>query len=82
LVYPAVFFGALPGYLATPCYDPVKGDRVDTYLDNAATKTRRQIAIEKATAAASGAKQANEDSEEYPALAIGAWKSLFGEFFP
>src|SRR5258708_844722 len=43
-----VFFGSLPSNLRLACYDPIKGDRVDTYLDNGAQKSDRTIAIEKA----------------------------------
>ncbi|HSN73574.1 MAG TPA: hypothetical protein VL334_00630 [Anaerolineae bacterium] len=76
------FFESLPGYLAQPTIDPVMGDRVDTYLDNNATKTRRQVAKEKAQAAAAAAKEALEDEEKYPPVAINEWKALLGEFFP
>lgn len=74
------FFDNLPGYLSGSSYDPVMGDRVDTYLDNAAVKTKRQIAIEKAQAASAIATEAYQ--EKYPSVAIREWKSLFGEFFP
>jgi Second Messenger Oligonucleotide or Dinucleotide Synthetase domain len=80
----AIFFGALSGYLSSACFEPVEGDRVDTYLDNGAARSKRQIAIDKARAAAALAKEAHEDEEKYSAsVAIGEWKSLFGEeFFP
>ena len=77
-----VFFGALPGYLSSACYDPVRRDRVDTYLDNDAQKTKRQVAIEKAKAASAASKEAYDDEENYPSVAIREWKSLLGEFFP
>jgi hypothetical protein len=77
-----VFFENLPGYLSQPVYDPVMGDRVDTYLDNSALKTKRQIAIEKAQSASAAATEAFEDQERYPAVAIDEWKALLGEFFP
>lgn len=77
-----VFFEALPGYLASACYDPVRGDRVDTYLDNGVSPSKRQIAISKAKSAAAAAKEAYEDQERYPAVAINEWKALLGEFFP
>lgn len=77
-----VFFDALPGYLSKPCYDPVKGDRVDDYLDNYASPTLRQIAIRKAKKAAEDAAEAYDDQEKYPSIAIGEWKDLLGEFFP
>ncbi len=76
------FFKDLPSYLSNPCYDPVMKDRVDTYLDNEAVKTKRTIAIEKAKKAASAAKEAYEDQEKYPSIAHGEWKTLMGEFFP
>lgn len=76
------FFEALPDYLSTSCFDPVMGERVDTYLDNIATKTKRQIAIEKARKAAAASKEAFENQDKYPSIAIGKWKALLGEFFP
>ncbi|MFQ5850971.1 MAG: CBASS oligonucleotide cyclase [Candidatus Binatia bacterium] len=83
--YPSMlrwFFNALPGYLASTCYDPVMGDRVDTYLDNNAQKPRREIAIEKAQAAAKASREAYEAQEKNPETAIKRWKNLMGEFFP
>lgn len=83
--YPSMlsaFFQALPSYLSTACYDPSMGDRLDGYLDSIAVKTGRQVAIEKAQAAAAAAKEAYEDQEHYPSVAINEWKSLMGEFFP
>ncbi len=77
-----VFFENLAYYLSNPCYDPIMGDRVDTYLDNNAAKTKRTIAIEKVKKAAAAAKEAYEDQEKYPVLAPGEWKALMGEFFP
>ncbi len=77
-----VFFENLPYYLSNLCKDPIMGDRVDTYLDNNAIKTKRTIAIEKAKKAAAAAKEAYEDQEKYPTLAPGEWKALMGEFFP
>lgn len=76
------FFAALPGLLRSACYDPVSGDRVDGYLDNAVVKTRRTIAIEKAQKASAAATEAHEDEEKYPPVAIKEWKALLGEFFP
>jgi hypothetical protein len=76
-----VFFEAVPGYLGSACYDPVQGDRVDTYLDEGGRRTRRG-AISKARAAARAAAEAFEDQDQYPALAIREWKELLGEFFP
>lgn len=81
--YPSMltlFFEALPGYLSRPSYDPVVSDRVDTYLSNNATVTRRHIAMIKANAAAAAAREAYQDS--YAPTAIMKWKALMGEFFP
>lgn len=78
-----IFLQRLPGYLSSPCFDPVMGERVDTYLDNNASKTKRQIAIEKAVVAAEASKEAFEDLEKYSSvIAIREWKNLLGEFFP
>jgi hypothetical protein len=84
--YPSMlkfFFDDLPSYLSQPVYDPVMGDRVDTYLDNSAIKTKRQIAIEKAQSANAAATEAFEDQEKYhTSVSIGEWKALLGTFFP
>ncbi len=77
-----VFFNALPSYLAERCYDPIMNDRVDSYLDNYAVRTAREIAIGKARVAAEKSKEAYEDQEKYPSVAIKEWKALMGEFFP
>lgn len=77
-----VFFEALPGYLTSACYEPVTGDRVDTYLDNNASKTKRQIAIEKAQAASTASRNTLAHQDQYPITAIREWKALLGEFFP
>src|SRR5258707_8227930 len=74
------FFQALPGLLATACYEPVTWDRVDTYLDNGASKSAREIAIAKAGAAAEGSKEAYDDQDRFPYVAMSEWKNLFGEF--
>jgi hypothetical protein len=76
------FFENLPEYLMGPIYDPVMGDRVDTYLDNTASKTKRQIAIEIAQEAKSVSRRAyeNEGSSQYEAIKL--WKSIMGDFFP
>lgn len=76
------FFASLTNYLTISTYDPIMGQRVDSYLDNSAQKTRREIAIEKTRAAAAAAKEAYEDQEKYPTIAITEWKSLLGDFFP
>jgi len=84
--YPSMLtelFKAMPGYLGYTCSDPIRGDQVDSYLDNYAAKTRRQIAIEKAKAAASASEEAYGDQDKYgPSVAIKEWKALLGEFFP
>jgi hypothetical protein len=77
------FFSALPNYLRSATYDPVMGDRVDTYLDNGAKK--REIAIEKANDAATKSREAYDDQTKYascPSIAINEWKALLGTFFP
>lgn len=77
-----VFFSKLPGYLKSATYDPVAGDRVDLYLDNESLGNKRTDFVARAEKAAAQAKEAYEDEEEYPSVAIGEWKELFGEFFP
>jgi Second Messenger Oligonucleotide or Dinucleotide Synthetase domain len=77
-----VFLEALPDYLASSCFDPITGDRLDGYLDNSTSPTKREVAISKAKNAAQKAKEAYEDEEKYPSVAIGEWKNLLGEFFP
>lgn len=80
-----LFFEALPGYLQSSCYDPVTLELVDSYLDNNAATTKRQLAISKAKKAAAKAKEAYEDQDKYPnniSIAINEWKDLFGDFFP
>lgn len=79
------FFAALPGYLENSCYDPVTYDRVDSYLDNSAIKTKRQVAIDKAKAAKADSQEAYDDQTMYAhnlAIPIGEWKALLGYFFP
>jgi hypothetical protein len=76
------FLGALPGYLKKPCFDPVVFDQVDDYLGFDVPGSARQRAIGKAEAAAALAREAYEDGPKYPAVAIGEWEKLFGEFFP
>jgi hypothetical protein len=76
-----MFFEALPINLAVPCYDPVEGDRVDSYLDEGGRRTRSG-AIAKARAAARAAAEAYEDQDKYPSVAIREWKALLGYFFP
>lgn len=78
----SAFFSNLPTYISEPSYDPIKGDRVDLYLDNKSLNYDREDFIKRAKQAASLAKEAYEDSKDYPALAMGNWKKLLGEFFP
>jgi hypothetical protein len=80
--YPSMlkfFFHDLPGLLAVPAYDPVKGDRVDTYLDDRDT---RSATIAKARKAAADSAEAYADQDRYPSVAIKEWRALLGEFFP
>jgi len=78
-----VFFNDLPGYLRSPCYDPVTSDRLDGYLDNGTNPTKRTEAIEKAERAASKTSEAMEYTEAgKEQKAIEIWESLLGEFFP
>lgn len=76
------FFAKLPAYLRNASFDPITGERVDGYLDNAALVSDRSSAISKAVKAAALAREAHNDEERNPSLAIRKWKSLFGEFFP
>jgi hypothetical protein len=78
----SVFFSKLPGYLESATYDPVAGDRVDLYLGNESLGNKRADFVARAEKAATRAKEAYDDEEEYPSVAIGEWKELFGEFFP
>lgn len=73
------FFSSLPSYVSQATYDPVTGERVDTYLN---VGDKREIATKKATAAASASKEAYEDEDKYLSVAIREWKELLGEFFP
>lgn len=77
-----VFLEALPAYLSSACYDPITGERVDSYLDGGGSTTHRVRAITKAQKAAAAAKEAYGDEALYPSVAIGEWKALLGEFFP
>lgn len=77
-----VWFESLPGYLQGATYDPVRGQRVDGYLDNGAQKTNRQIAIEKAEAAKQASKEAYDVQDTDVAASIKKWKALLGDFFP
>lgn len=76
-----VFFEHLPSYLTTACYEPVKGDRLDDYLDSSSTRTRA-AAIKKAQRAAEISAAAYSWASEDQEKSIRLWKSLLGEFFP
>lgn len=75
------FFEALPALLQTAVYDPVRGDRVDGYMD-LGTPTRRSKAVAKARSAATQSAAAYADQDNYPITSIGQWKALMGDFFP
>lgn len=77
-----VFFSKLSGYLRAESYDPITGERVDTYLDNNSLVTDRSKAVAKAEKAARQAAEALGDEHKYPISAIDEWKILLGEFFP
>lgn len=76
-----VFFENLPNYLRYPCYEPVKNDRLDEYLDTSSTRTRA-AAIAKAEKAAELSAAAYSWAGSDPARSIRIWKTLLGEFFP
>lgn len=76
------FFSVLPDLLAKNCYDPIKGERVDKYLDVGTTRTR-QNAINKAKTAKTKSQRTVELQEAgKEKAAIEEWKSLLGTFFP
>lgn len=80
-----VFFSNLPGYLNSPSYDPITGDRVDLYLDNSSLGYNRSTMVSRANKAYEKALEAYEDANKYPStisISIGEWKALMGEFFP
>lgn len=77
-----VFFSKLPSYLNVAAIDPISGDRVDLYLDNDSIGNSRKTFVDRAKKASSLSEKAYQDSEKYPATAIGEWKDLLGEFFP
>jgi hypothetical protein len=77
-----VFFENINSYLLLPTYDPITLDRVDLYLDNNAQVSKRDIAIKLAKKAAADSKEAFEDQDKYPSIAVGEWKALLGSFFP
>ena len=71
----------LPRRLASPTYEPIFGDQVDTYLDEG-SPTRRSKAIAKANAAAAKATEAHEDDDKYgPVISVPEWKRLLGDSF-
>ena len=77
-----VFFENLATRLSSATYEPVRGDRVDDYLDEG-SPTRRSKAIAKARAAATLSAEALVDQDKYgAAVAIPEWKALLGDFFP
>lgn len=82
--YPSMlrwFFDKLPTYLAQKCYEPVRGERVDSYM----VGDDLTIAINKAKRAADKSKKAMDYEESYPnkpQYAIDVWNELLGEFFP
>jgi len=78
----SLFFQNLESYLSNASFDPVTGDRVDTYLDNYGQVSRRQKAIQLARTAAKESSIALVDEEKNPSIAIGEWKDLLGTFFP
>lgn len=76
------FFSVLPDLLAANCYDPIKGERVDKYLDVGSTRTR-QSAIQKAKTAKTKSQRAVELQEAgKERAAVEEWKGLLGNFFP
>lgn len=77
-----LLFEALPGYLSQQCHDPITGDRVDGYLGADTLGSDRRKAITKAEKAARLAREAFNDENNYPSVAIEEWKELLGEFFP
>lgn len=83
--YPSMlnaFFADLPNRLSLPVHDPVRGDRVDGYMDEG-SPSRRLKAIAKARSAALKSAEAYVDQDKYgPAVAIPEWKALLGTFFP
>jgi len=76
-----VFFQALPGYLSLACYEPITGDRLDSYLDTTVTRSRSS-AIVKAQRAAAKATEAYSYQGTNVRKSIELWKSLMGDFFP
>jgi hypothetical protein len=77
-----VFFQSLAGYLGNACFDPITGDRVDLYLGNESLGNKRETFVNRAKKAAAKSKEAYEDGEKYPSVAIDEWKELMGTFFP
>lgn len=81
-----IMFDALATYLAGAIYDPISGDRLDTYLDTNTQPSDRQTLVNRALASAKEARAAydtgNYMNGAYAKTAIDQWKVLFGEFFP
>lgn len=75
------FFEFLPTYLQNSCYDPIRNERVDTYLDTG-FPTKRQQATSKAQSAAKDAARAFSYEKTNPEASIKLWGVLLGEFFP
>lgn len=76
-----VFFDKLPTYLNNYCYEPIRGERVDSYM----VGDDLILAINKATRAAEKFKKATDYVGSYPntpKYAIDEWKKLLGDFFP
>jgi len=76
-----VFFDSLPNYLLQACYEPVKKDRLDDYLDTSSKRTRIG-AYNKAKKAAEASSNALAWSALSQVNAINTWKILLGEFYP
>lgn len=75
------FLGELEDRLAGAVREPVRGERVDAYLDEGPPPTRRSRAMAKARVAAAVAARAHA-VEDKAFIAIPIWKDLLGEFFP
>jgi len=76
-----VFFANLPSYLSAPCFEPIKNDRLDDYLDSSSTRTRIS-AYNKAKKAAELSHNAFSWKSISPEKSIKIWKILLGEFYP
>lgn len=76
------FLGELPYYLKNACYDPIREDRLDTYLDNDARPSNRQRARQIAEHAAAASREAYRLQGKSPSAALTAWRALLGDQFP